>query len=367
MVKKKQPTKNAKTAAAKPPKQVMTAPSSPQPPVSDTRPVTRSEVTQSENEAANGENVGEIDATSSNEGNGPNPNRPRTRTANTHQHPGELHNIYTGKRRTKEEMLEARRIDAIKKATKTEEAERQAMEREDSVRRIAQYEEGLGQMNVDDTPIIRNLRRTYALLDIPGVDSAQNGVNNMPTDMEATPVPKGRGRQRPNTVEPMEIDFAEGGDEDGIAAPLESEATNQNDDDYVAEEDDEQDSEEDDEEDSEEDEVDEKGKCGAAKAGKKRKQGPKRATRNLKADEGDDEDTRLKKKAKGVTKGLVPEEKMKEGVELKKKKVKPGVLLRDAVAALRSEQNRIIDSATRGDNPTRGDKPKGYVFSHPPC
>jgi len=154
MAKKKPPTtKNAKTATAKPPKQV-TAPSSPQPHASNTRPLTRSTVPQSNNEAANGENMGENEATSSNEGNAPNPNRSRTRTANTHQHPGELHNIYKGKRRTKEEMVEARRNDAIKKAMRAEEAERQAMEREDSVRRIAEYEVGLGQMNVDDTPII---------------------------------------------------------------------------------------------------------------------------------------------------------------------------------------------------------------------
>ena len=98
-----------------------------------------------------------------------------------------------------------------------------------------------------------------------------------------------------------------------------------------------------------------KGKNGIvtpAKAKKKHKQGPKHATRNLKADKGDDKDTQPKKKAKGITKGLVPEEKMKEGVEPKKKKVKPGVLFRDAIAALRlkaKEQNCIIDSATRGD------------------
>ena len=51
----------------------------------------------------------------------------------------------------------------------------------------------------------------------------------------------------------MEVDFAEGGDKDGIAVPLESEATNQNNNNYVAEDDD----KEDNEEDSEEDKVDE--------------------------------------------------------------------------------------------------------------
>jgi hypothetical protein len=46
----------------------------------------------------------------------------------------------------------------------------------------------------------------------------------------------------------MDVDFA--GDEDGIAVPLESEATNQNDNNYATEEDD--------EEDGKEDEVEEK-------------------------------------------------------------------------------------------------------------
>ena len=190
-------------------------------------------------------------------------------------------------------------------------------------------------MNINDMPIIRRLHQTYTL--------------GYPRSWEATPVHKGRGQQCPSSVEPMEVDFAEGGDKDGIAAP-----TNQNDNNYVAEEDDEKD----DKKDSEEDKVDEnkvKGKRGIAtlvKARKKCKQGPKHATKNLKEDKGDDKDTRPKKKVKGITKGLVPEEKMKEGVEPKKKKVKPGVLLRDAIAALRlkaKEQNCIIDSATRGN------------------
>ena len=69
----------------------------------------------------------------------------------THHHPGELHNTYTGKRHTKDEMVEAHHIDAIKKAMKAEAAKRLAMESEDSVQHIAEYEEGLGQKNIDDT------------------------------------------------------------------------------------------------------------------------------------------------------------------------------------------------------------------------
>jgi hypothetical protein len=46
---------------------------------------------------------------------------------------------------------------------------------------------------------------------------------------------------------------------------------------------------------------------------------------------------------------------------LKKKKAKPGVLLRDAVTALRSDAQERLPVM---DSTTRGDKPKGYVLSH---
>jgi hypothetical protein len=244
-------------------------------------------------------------------------------------------------------MVKAHCIAAINKAMKAEESERQAMEREDSVRHMAEYEEGLQQTNIDDTPGIRSLHRSYAIQDIAAADSAQNREDRVPANMEATPVPKGRGQRCSSDTECMDV---ESGGKDGIAAPLESEATNQNNNDYAAEED------------NEEDEVEGKnvkGKHGiakVAKAGEKRKQGPKHATKNLKGvDNGDedDEDARLKKKVKGVTKGLVPNamvENMKEGGELKKKKKgKPGVLLRDAVTVLQSDaQERlpVMDSTT---------------------
>jgi hypothetical protein len=119
----------------------------------------------------------------------------------------------------------------------------------------------------------------------------------------------------------------ESGGKDGIAVPLESEATNQNNNDYAAEED------------NEEDEVEEKNMKGkqsiakVAKAREKWKQGPKHVMKNLKGVDNSDKDDKdaWPKKAKGVTKGLVPNamvENMKEGGEPKKmKKEKPGVLL----------------------------------------
>ena len=48
-------------------------------------------------------------------------------------------------------MVEDCHIDAIKKAMKEEVAKSQAMESEDSVQHIAEYEEGLGWKNIDDT------------------------------------------------------------------------------------------------------------------------------------------------------------------------------------------------------------------------
>jgi hypothetical protein len=55
-------------------------------------------------------------------------------------------------------------------------------------------------------------------------------------------------------------------------------------------------------------------------------------------------------------------ENMKEGGESKKKKKeKPGDLLRDAVTALRSDAQERLPVM---DSTTRGDKPKGYILSH---
>ena len=124
------------TTKAKLPVQVTMAPSSPQPRDSNERLHDRSTVPQSDNESANGKNMGENNAMSSNYGNGPitlKPNHPRTCTANIHQHPGDHHNTYNGKRHTKDEMVKARHLAAINKAAKAEEAKRQAMEYEDSM------------------------------------------------------------------------------------------------------------------------------------------------------------------------------------------------------------------------------------------
>lgn len=124
------PAPARKTANTKVGTQV--APSLPQPRTSSRRPQTRSQqLPNVDNAPPNDEKMGEENATSSDHGDDtepvtPNPNRVGTRTTNTKQHPGVLHNIYTAKRRTKPELIEACCIEAEKKAAKAEEAERQA-------------------------------------------------------------------------------------------------------------------------------------------------------------------------------------------------------------------------------------------------
>ena len=103
----------------------------------------------------------------------PNPNCLETRTSNKNQHPGQLHNTYTAKRRTKEEMLEARCIEAEEKARKAEEVERQVIKQRELMRRIAEYEEELQTLNIDDTPV------------------APAGQLKRPA-VEATPIPQSR-------------------------------------------------------------------------------------------------------------------------------------------------------------------------------
>jgi hypothetical protein len=290
--------------------------------------------------------MGEENATSSDHGDDtepvtPNPNRVGTRTTNTKQHPGVLHNIYTAKRRTKPELIEARRIEAEKKAAKAEEAERQATKHADSMRRVADYEKGLGRMDVDKTPLsqplhpLRPLHRTYALLDMIEASVAGNGGE----DSDVAP-------------EPMEVEFAERGEDDERNSARfveESEATNQNDKDYVEDEDD------DDDDESLYLAIDQM-KAGVAARTEKRKQGATKI-----AEARDDGDARPTKKAKGSAsvdpggKLEPPAKSLKVGGDSKKKE-KPGVLLRGALTALRSgaqEQNQDKGGDARGD--TRGD------------
>jgi hypothetical protein len=350
-----------KTAASKAGTQV--AASLPQRRTSSQRPQTRSQQPSNvDNAAPNDEKVAEKNATSSDDGDDtepvtPNPNRVGTRTTNTNQHPGVLHNIYTAKRRTKSELIEARRIEAEKKAAKAEEAERQAIKHADSMRRVADYEEGLGQMEVDKTPVSQPhpLRRTYALQDIEASTAGNGDEDN----------DRRQGRDSDVTPEPMEVDFAEQGEDDerDSARFVESDATNQHDEDYVEEE-------EDDDEESLYLAI-EQMKAGYAARAEKRKQHMTKI-----AEAGDDGDARPTKKAKGSA-SVDPGGKMEAPANMKvggnsKKKEKAGVLLRGAVTALRSgaqEQNQDKGGDARGDTrgDTRGDDPpKRYVPFSPP-
>ena len=90
----------------------------------------------------------------------PGPNRPETRTSNINQHPGERHNTYKAKRRTKAEMIEAHHITALEKAKKAEETSIQAAKLDSAMKLIAEYEEALGRANIDVTPMAQARQRS---------------------------------------------------------------------------------------------------------------------------------------------------------------------------------------------------------------
>jgi hypothetical protein len=134
-------------------KKVNSAPLPPQPQNSSTQPLTHSQMPPPINDmVVNDDGNCKHDAMSSM----PlviNPDCVETRTGNTSQHPGQLQNTYTCKRRTKEEMIEVHHIEAEKKAQKAEEAEMQAVKHKEVIRLVAEYEEQLTKMNIDCTPI----------------------------------------------------------------------------------------------------------------------------------------------------------------------------------------------------------------------
>lgn len=357
-------------------KKVNSAPLPPQPRNSSTKPLTRSQMPAPiDDTVVNDDGNGKHDATSST----PlvtDPNRVETRTGNTSQHPGQLQNAYTRKRRTKEEMIEVRRIEAEKKAQKAEEAERQAAKRKEAIRLVAEYEEQLTKMNIDYTPIAhagrraltaeaeatpippnRGLRRSYALLD---VTKAGNGGKDNEAQIG------GKDDDAQSTGENGE---ARSGGEDGEAQSRgeddeeppfveESELTNQHDEDYAEEED------------EDEDMLSEAtGVKVVATAREKRKKDMIKEIEAL--DSETDEDARPKKKAKDITaaKRLIPRDEVQERTPGKttdvrqddgKKKAKQGVLLRGAVNTLRSE------GPERNKGPVGADLPKRYVCSHLP-
>jgi hypothetical protein len=257
-------------------------------------------------------------------------------------------------------MIEVRRIAAEKKAQKAEEAERQTTKHKKAIRLVADYEEQLMKMNIDNTPIARaghraltaeaeatpippnrRLRRSYAALDVTQVDEAQSG---------------GEDDEAQSTGENGE---AQSGGEDGEAQSRgeddeeppfveESEVTNQHDDDYAEEED-------------EEDEDMFSEATGVKIIATAREKRKKNMIKEIEAPDSEtDEDARPKKKAKDSTaaKRLIPRDEVQERTPGKttvvdgKKKAKQGVLLRGAVNTLRSE------GPERNKGPVGADFPK---------
>ena len=336
-----------------------------------------------DNTAVNGTN-GENTATSSNHNDPseinpalppvtPRPNHVATRASNADQHPGQRHNIYDAKRRTKEQMLEVRRAQAQEKAKKVEEAERRATQHKKSMERVAQYEEDLAMLNTDSTPI------------------AHAGRRELSHDANAAPILQGRELQRSYAMlDVASADVAPNGgeDDDDAEEPAfvqESEATNQNDGDYIEEDEEDEETEEDERMLSTAD----VGVKVIAKAGEKRKKDQRRMIVETEVPDSEaDEEPRPKKKTKGskgsaAAKSLIPRDEvlerapgettdLKQNDEKKgKKKEKRGVLLRDAVNAIRSEVQERNLSAAGGASVARADldkheKLKQYICSHLP-
>jgi hypothetical protein len=381
MGKKKYPTSRVKAPATTTTKakarseQVEEAPSKTQD--SGQGPQTRSRMsTHTDNTALDNGGDDERGATSSDHNNPltpnpallpvtPGPNRPETRTTNINQHPGERHNTYKAKRRTKAEMIEARRIAAIEKAKKEEEASRQAAKLDSAMKLIAKYEETLGKTNIDDTPIPQR---------------------SLHQDAEATPVPQRQGLHRTYaTLDVMAAaDAAPSGSEYEEPAFIEeSEATNLNDGDYVEEEEEEEEEEGGGDGMLTDDYIDTNTVKVAAKAGEKRKQDQRRMIKAIDREVLDPEDNRPTKRVKDsaavkgstAAKSLIPrdevlETNLKEDDGKKKRaKEKKGVVLRGAVNSFRSEQNQglVKDSVTSADRVTSADldKPERYVI--PTC
>ena len=118
-------------------KQIAEVTLSSHPPILSQRPGTHSQIAlHTDNVVINGDRSQTLSDTSSSHNDPlrtnpaplpttPNLNCPETCTKNKHQHPGQLHNPYVVKRHTKEEMVEARCLEAKMKARKEEEEQGQ--------------------------------------------------------------------------------------------------------------------------------------------------------------------------------------------------------------------------------------------------
>ena len=270
-----------------------------QPQVLRPRPRTRSQILpHTENAALDDNGNGEHSATSSDPAIPnpaplpaiPNPNRLETCASNTNQHPGNLHNTYTIKKRTKEEMVEACHIEVMEKGKRVEMASREAAKLDSAMKIIAKYEENLWRANIDYTPVA----------------CAGQGTLHQNAVLEATPMPQSRALRRTypslDIMAAADVALDESKDED--EEPAESEATNQNDDNYVKDKD-----KDDEEGDGEgegmltDDYIDTNSVKAVAKAGEKNKQEQRRMIKEIdhKVLDSKSDDTRPKKKTKDST------------------------------------------------------------------
>lgn len=115
-------------------------------------------------------------------------------------------------------MVEVHCIQAEEKAKMAEEAERQATKYKELMRLVAEYEENLTKMNIDNTLM------TYT------------GWQELPVDVEANPIPQNRCLHQSYAlldIAPVDVAQNKGKDDEEPPPVQESKVTNANNADYV--------------------------------------------------------------------------------------------------------------------------------------
>ena len=101
-----------------------------------------------------------------------------TRAANANQHPGHQHKALDKKRRTKEEMIEVRRLAAEQKEEKEKAAKQKKAMQDKAIERVAQYEMKLADDGFNDTPLPR-LRRIAGKSNLQFADRGESDEDDV--------------------------------------------------------------------------------------------------------------------------------------------------------------------------------------------
>jgi hypothetical protein len=101
-----------------------------------------------------------------------------TRAANANQHPGQQHKALDKKRRTKEEMIEVRRLAAEQKEEKEKAAKQKKAMQDKAIERVAQYEMKLADDGFNNTPLPR-LRRIAGKSNLQFADRGESDEDDV--------------------------------------------------------------------------------------------------------------------------------------------------------------------------------------------